>query len=282
MIGFFTSLGIIESLFLYSGIVGSLFFVLRFITLIMGFSSSGQSDAIEANDASGSLLQDLDGNGVPDILEADGLSGVDSLADLDGNGIPDALESGDLSDVTSIQDLDGDGIPDSLETHVDPGSNKLTEVISSDSVQVKKGAKLIEFSVQNICAFFMVFGLIGFGLIHFNNISIIISFIIAFICGTITAFVFTKSTQAMMKLGTSGNKKITSAIGRIGTVYLRIPAEGTGQIQVNVSGRLEVCDAESADKTEIPSGEEVQVVKVKKGNILCVTKNINKSLASNL
>ena len=271
MIEFFTSLTIMESIFLFCGSIGSLFFILRLISMIMGFSSSGQTDALNTNDASGSLLQDLDGNGIPDAIESDALGDMASLQDLDGDGIPDALESApDLDGV----DLDGDGVADSLET--DPGENKISEIIATDNVPIKKGPKVIEFSIQNISAFLMVFGLIGLGLTKFNGIPSIVSSIIGFICGTITAFIFTKVTQAMMKLSSSGNKEITSTIGRIGTVYLRIPVEGTGQIQINVSGRLETCDAESIDKEEIPFGKEVQVVRVKKGNILCVTRNIRK------
>ncbi len=270
MAAFFASLTIMESIFLVCGSVGSLFFILRFISMIMGFSTTDQTDTLGANDASGSLLQDLDGNGVPDILETDGLSQVDSLADIDGDGIPDALES---AQGLPEADLDGDGIADSVENI---GENKISEIIATDNIQIKKGRKLIEFSIQNTSAFLMVFGLIGLGLTKFSGINSIISSIIGFILGTLTAIIFTKVTQAMMKLNSSGNKVITSTIGKIGTVYLRIPVEGTGQIQINVSGRLEICDAESVDKVEIPYGEEVQVVRVKKGNILCVTKNVRK------
>ena len=270
MAEFFASLTIMEGIFLFCGSIGSLFFILRLISMIMGFSS-GQTDAIDANDASGSLLQDLDGNGIPDALESDALGDMSMLQDLDGDGIPDAVESASNLDGA---DFDGDGVADSIET--DPGENKISEIIATDNVPIKKGPKLIELSLQNISAFLMVFGLIGLGLTKFSGIPSIVSSIVGFICGTFTAFIFTKATQAMMKLSSSGNKVITSTIGQIGTVYLRIPVEGTGQIQINVSGRLEICDAESVDKVEIPYGEEVQVVRVKKGNILCVTKNVRK------
>ncbi len=279
---FFASLTFMEVIFLFSGSIGSIFFILRFITLLMGLSS-GASDAVGTNDASGSLLQDLDGNGVPDILESDGLSSVDSLPDLNGDGITDAFESGDLSDATSVNDLDGDVDvnADSVDVHADTSDNTLTEVISSNDIHIRKGSKQIEFSVQNISAFLMVFGLIGLGLTRYSGINTFIATIVGFICGTITAFVFTKMTQAVMRMSSSGNKKISSALGKVGTVYLRIPKEGTGQIQVTVSGRFEICDAESIDKEEIPYGEKVQVVGIKKGNILRVTRKINKALASN-
>ena len=280
MSGFLASLTFMEGIFLFCGSIGSIFFILRFISLLMGFSS-GSSDAVGANDASGSLLQDLDGNGVPDLLESDGLSSVDSLPDLDGDGIPDSFETGDLSDATSTPELDGDVEIDSVGTHADTAENTLTEVISSDEIHIKKGSKQIEFSVQNSCAFLMVFGLMGLGLTKYSGINTFIASTVAFISGTITAFIFTKITQAVMKMSSTGNKKISSALGKIGTVYLRIPVEGTGQIQITVSGRLEICDAESFDKVEIPYGEKVQVVRIKKGNILCVTRKINKALAAN-
>ena len=91
------------------------------------------------------------------------------------------------------------------------------------------------------------------------------------ISGTFAAWIFTLINRSLMKLSSSGNKVITSAIGKKGSVYLRIPAEGSGQIQINVSGRLEICDAVSADKAEIPFGEEVQVIGINKDKVLIVT-----------
>ena len=63
----------------------------------------------------GVLVEDLNGNGLPDSFEEEiGLG--DSDGDADGDGIPDVDEVGDYSDPS---DSDGDGIPDALETDSD-------------------------------------------------------------------------------------------------------------------------------------------------------------------
>lgn len=274
MTGFFASLTIMQSIFLFTGGLGTLFFIIRAISLIMGFSSNGGSEYGEVSDGGGdvSTLQDLDGNGVPDILETDVHIDdvhVDTDVHVDDVHVDTDIHSGDASslhhDASSDYDADGNKIPDALE---------------ACNVPIKVKNKLIEFSLQNICAFFMSFGWLGLIMTRLGGYNSILASFFGVALGLFTAFIFTKVNQSLMKLNSSGNKVITSSLGKIGTVYLRIPAEGTGQIQVEVSGRLETCDAESIDKVEIPYGEKVQVVKIKNTKegtkILCVTKNFLK------
>ena len=219
MAEFFATMTTIEIIFSICAFFGSLFFILRGISVLLGFS---ESDGAEADGA----------------LEADG-----------------------GADMSMFQDLDGNGIPDLLET---------------DALPVKYKNKLIEFSFQNISAFFMMFGLIGLAMMKSSGFGAVPAILAGFAGGVVMAWVLTKVTRSLMYLKSSGNKVISSSIGKIGRVYLRIPVDGTGQVQVEVSGRLEVCDAVSADNEEIKSGEEIQVVSIKEGNVLCVTKNVHK------
>ena len=218
MIEFFTTMTTIEIIFSICAAIGSLFFILRGISVVLGFSGDG-----------------ADGSGA---LEADGGADMSMLQDLDGNGIPDLLET--------------------------------------DALPVKYKNRLIEFSLQNISAFFMMFGLIGLAMMKSSGFGAIPAVLAGIAGGVFMAWVLTKVTRSLMYLKSSGNKVITSSIGKIGTVYLSIPANGTGQVQVEVSGRLEVCDAVSADNEEIKSGTEIQVVSVKEDNVLSVTKNVKK------
>ncbi|MBR4330120.1 MAG: hypothetical protein IKP71_09740, partial [Candidatus Riflebacteria bacterium] len=75
---FFASMSVIEIIFSICAGLGSVFFILRGISVLVGFSGSDGVDgadgggAIEADgSADMSMLQDLDGNGIPDILETD-------------------------------------------------------------------------------------------------------------------------------------------------------------------------------------------------------------------
>lgn len=219
MAEFFTTMTTIEIIFSICAVFGSLFFILRGISVLFGFAGS---------------------------------DGADGSGALDTDGGPD---------MSMLQDLDGNGIPDLLET---------------DALPVKYKNRLIEFSLQNISAFFMMFGLIGLAMMKSSGFGAIPAILAGFVGGVVMAWVLTKVTRSLMYLKSSGNKVISSSIGKIGTVYLSIPANGTGQVQVEVSGRLEVCDAVSADSEEIKSGTEIQVVSVKEDNVLSVTKNVKK------
>jgi membrane-bound ClpP family serine protease len=76
----------------------------------------------------------------------------------------------------------------------------------------------------------------------------------------------------MKNLQSSGTIDVQNAVGQEGTVYLTIPADGTGKAQVTVQDRLKVYEAVSEYGEEIPSGERIKVVKVVSGNILVVEK----------
>jgi membrane-bound ClpP family serine protease len=66
-----------------------------------------------------------------------------------------------------------------------------------------------------------------------------------------------------------GTLNLENAIGKIGTVYLSIPANsnGEGQIQIEVQGRLTTLDAKSVGE-EIKTGRKVLVYDVKDGKLL--------------
>ncbi len=57
-----------------------------------------------------------------------------------------------------------------------------------------------------------------------------------------------------------------------GSVYLTIPAEGTGKIQITVRGSLGIYNAVSERKEEIKTGSRVLVDRVVSGNVLVVTR----------
>jgi membrane protein implicated in regulation of membrane protease activity len=66
---------------------------------------------------------------------------------------------------------------------------------------------------------------------------------------------------------------INNAVGATGTVYLRIPNGGTGQVQVSIQGGLRIIDALAAGETELPTGTKVTVVGVRDSTTLVVEKH---------
>jgi len=79
-----------------------------------------------------------------------------------------------------------------------------------------------------------------------------------------------KGFALMRNLQSVGNMRISDAIGEEGTVYLTIPAEGIGKIQITISGRLMVMDAVSQNKVEIKTGKRVCVSEITSGGMLAV------------
>ena len=89
------------------------------------------------------ILNDSDGDGIPDYYEGDGDPDEDGTPnylddDSDGDGIPDATEwiddpDGDAAPNYLDDDSDGDGIPDSLEGTADPDEDGAPNYLDLDS-----------------------------------------------------------------------------------------------------------------------------------------------------
>ena len=126
-------------------------------------------------------------------------------------------------------------------------------------------------SVQGLTSFFMMFGLVGLAILRANLhviISIIGGTLAGFVTVAITGLIFTQ----MKRLQTDGTIDINNSIGSDGSVYLTIPKNDTGKVQIIVQGSLKIFDAISSNKKQIPTGEKVRVVGVASGTTLIVEK----------
>lgn len=126
-------------------------------------------------------------------------------------------------------------------------------------------------SVQGLTSFFMMFGLVGLALLK-ANLHVLITILGGAIAGLITVGTTGVIFSQMKRLQTEGTIKIQNTVGSEGTVYLTIPKNGTGQVQVIVQGSLKIFDAVSSNKNQIATGEKVRVSGVASGNTLIVEK----------
>lgn len=126
------------------------------------------------------------------------------------------------------------------------------------------------FSLHGLTCFFMMFGLVGLGLSRQFWVPDIIAAAVGTIAGLFTFWIIARLFSSMTKLQSDGTLKLSNAIGQQGKVYLTIPAEGTGQVQVSFQGRLMIYDAISADKEEIKTGDQIVVIDITGGNTLVV------------
>jgi len=66
----------------------------------------------------------------------------------------------------------------------------------------------------------------------------------------------------LRKLAETGTQQLSTCVGRRGSVYLDIPADGQGQVRVNVSGVVTMVKARGADGEAIKAGKPVRVVRM--------------------
>ena len=124
------------------------------------------------------------------------------------------------------------------------------------------------FSIKSITAFVMFFGWAGF----FWGDKGYLGLGIALVCGFVMMFLTSLVIFLLLKMQQNGNISNRDLIGRVASVYLRIPGErsGTGKITV----KLDRCSREvkaMADK-EIPHGTAVVVKEHIQGNCYLVEK----------
>jgi membrane protein implicated in regulation of membrane protease activity len=124
-------------------------------------------------------------------------------------------------------------------------------------------------SLQGVAGFFTMFGLVGLAM-HSGGQGTWISVAGAVVSGLITLWLVSMIFQSMRRMQSDGTLRISNAIGEEGTVYLTIPDNGTGQVQVAVQGGLKIFNAVSADHQRIPTGASIRVVKIVSGNMLMV------------
>ena len=118
------------------------------------------------------------------------------------------------------------------------------------------------FTIKNFIGFLVGFGWTG--VCFYNSISSpILLILVAFIVGCLFIGIFVVIYKQTKKLEHNGAFKIDDVKGTIVSVYLRIPAAGSGKgkVQVSQNGSVHELDA-LTDGDEIPSGAKVRIVDI--------------------
>lgn len=141
---------------------------------------------------------------------------------------------------------------------------------SDISVDHDTGIDFQFLTLKNLVAFFTIFGWAGIACID-GGLGIGKTVIISSISGFIMMSIMASIIYFMGKLTDSGTLNMNNAIGKVGSVYLPIPAKrnGLGKIQVKVQG-LRTLDAMTDYEEEIKTGAVVDVVEILNNEILVV------------
>ena len=125
-------------------------------------------------------------------------------------------------------------------------------------------------SFKALCAFAAIFGLVGLIMLN-QDTSFGARVGVAVGSGVVGMFVVASLMRGLSKLQSSGTLDLNNAIGKTGSCYLRIPAngKGAGKVTIEVQGRA-VELAARTEGEEIPTGTRVRVISVDSDNTVGV------------
>jgi len=156
-----------------------------------------------------------------------GLSGEEGDAD-----------AGEAAEDATYDDFEGGAEADALETSV--------------SFQI--------LSIRSILTFFTLFCW-GYALYLNREMPIGTALTYSTIWGLAGMFSIALVFYGLRRLTETGTKNLNTSIGKAGSVYLDIPAGGSGEIRVTVSGVLSHVKARAIGGKELKSGTPIRVIK---------------------
>ncbi len=142
-------------------------------------------------------------------------------------------------------EMDAEGAPDDLD--------------ADDVLESSQAFKVL--SLRSIITFFTLFSW-GSALYTAEGASAVKAMGISSVWGLVGMFSIALIFYGMSKLAETGTKDIGSCKGKIGTVYLDIPAGGSGEIKVALANVVEHVKALSVEKEMLSAGTQVRVVQV--------------------
>lgn len=125
-------------------------------------------------------------------------------------------------------------------------------------------------SVRTVLAFISIGGWAAF--IFADIVEIWLASLIATVIGLIAAYLVALAFKAIYRLESSGNLNYMNSIGKIGTVYMRIPKSksGKGKVTLIIQERLVEADAVTEEDHDLMPKTEVEVIAVVDTTILVV------------
>jgi hypothetical protein len=102
----------------------------------------------------------------------------------------------------------------------------------------------------------------------------ILALIAGIISGGIGVFILSLALKWILTQQENVNWSKTDALYQKGKTYLKIPTDGSGLIHIDINGVTREFKAKTNDKSDIPTGTEIQVEKIE-GEVVIVTSIFN-------
>lgn len=141
---------------------------------------------------------------------------------------------------------------------------------SDASVDGDAGIDFQFLTIKNLVAFFTIFGWTGIACLD-SEMGIGKTVIISFLAGLVMMVIMASIAYFMGKLVDNGALNLNNAIGKVGSIYLTIPAKrgGLGKVQIKVQG-LQTLDAMTDFEEDLHTGAIIEVVEILNNEILVV------------
>ena len=134
-------------------------------------------------------------------------------------------------------------------------------------------AGLSFFTLRGIVSMLCIMGWSGFVFLDADlGLPMPIGILISVALGMITLVLVAFAMRGISRLQSSGNLDIRNAIGKVGQVYLTIPAGGkaAGKVNLTIQEQFKEFSAMTAGDEPIKTGEYVRVVSVSDTGVLMV------------
>ena len=127
------------------------------------------------------------------------------------------------------------------------------------------------FSVRGILSMLCITGWVAVALLE-TSLPAGVSIAIAIACGIATLIGMAYLMRAVNKLQSSGNIDIGNCIGKIGEVYIPVPAagKGSGKVNLTVQEKFSEFTAITTSGDQLKTGTYVRVVAVSDAGVLVV------------
>ncbi len=135
-------------------------------------------------------------------------------------------------------------------------------IFGTDFDAMGADASFKALTFQGIMAFMMFFGLGGLYVLEGDSDQTSLAIVVGSLTGFASMYGTGKLFQLFVSLQSDGTIDMDDSIGSVGTVYLRIPEGGVGQIQVESGNAMRTYNAKTEDGQGMATGEFAEVIDV--------------------
>ena len=118
----------------------------------------------------------------------------------------------------------------------------------------------------------VVGGLVGLAVHRIEGAGSVWAVLAGAVAGIAMIWILGFLMAGLKSLQSSGTLNLKAAVGVEGKVYLRIPPDGMGKVELPLQGGMSIFDARSDGQKMIQSGERVKVTAIAAGNVMVVRK----------